>query len=102
MPSAAALENFAEALRAGFCSTRKDIVNMTIIAWNDMFGQVEDAAYPDKLLEVFIRLRDVVDLELPNFPVAFQGQVSLHIFRRRHSLTLCKGVSASSLLNHAK
>lgn len=52
---------------AGFLSTRRSIVNISITTWNNTFGQEESLRYPSRLEQALRRLRGSVSISLPSF-----------------------------------
>lgn len=64
----ALLKTLEPLFAAGFSSPHRDIVNQTIICWNETFGSEDSLEYPEKL-ELVLRARLVdADINLPSFP----------------------------------
>lgn len=64
-------------LFSGLESRHKAIVNGTIQLWNSTFGDcVDGLEYPPKITAALLRLRPVVDLQLPFFPESLETEVS--------------------------
>lgn len=70
------LKALADLMLAGLQSTHRPIVNSTIEFWNSSFGQVDELEYPENMVPVLSKLRTVVELELPSFPLAIENQES--------------------------
>lgn len=61
---------------AGLNSSHRSIVNDTVTFWNDTFGQLESISYPPNVEHALRRIRPLVELELPTFPVSTDDQPS--------------------------
>ncbi|KAH8594703.1 Rap1-interacting factor 1 N terminal-domain-containing protein [Bisporella sp. PMI_857] len=58
-------------------SRHKSIVASSITLWNSTFGTYEDKLeYPERLVDVLLRLSPIADLKLPSFPQALESDVS--------------------------
>ena len=64
---------------SGLSSRRKSILNRAIEMWNATFGKESNLQYPPKVEKALRRLRPIVDLQLPSFPDAADGDVSKHV-----------------------
>lgn len=53
-------------ISAGFLSTRRSIVNISILTWNGTFGKEGSLRYPSRLEQALQRLRNSVELSLPS------------------------------------
>ncbi|KAF2136234.1 uncharacterized protein K452DRAFT_362669 [Aplosporella prunicola CBS 121167] len=58
---------------SGLSSRRKSILNRAIEMWNATFGKESNLQYPSKVEKALRRLRSIVDLQLPSFPDAADG-----------------------------
>lgn len=67
-------------LVAGFSSPHRDVVNKTIVFWNDSFGQQASLEYPSKLGSVLRTRSEDAHIELPTFPETDDGPASLPQF----------------------
>src|ERR1700710_1622776 len=66
---AAILSNLEPLLVSGLESKHTTIVNGAVRLWNTTFGDCQEKLeYPTKLKAALIRLRPLVDLQLPSFP----------------------------------
>lgn len=63
-------------LVAGFSSPHKDVVNATILFWNDTFGNEQSLEYPPKLEKVLRARIEDADISLPTFPDTNEEGVS--------------------------
>jgi len=70
------LKALADLMLAGLQSTHRPVVNSTIEFWNGSFGQLNELEYPESMVTVLSKLRTVVELELPSFPIAIENQES--------------------------
>ena len=70
------LKALTDLILAGLNSTHRPIVNSTIELWNKSFGQLNELEYPESLVPVLSKLRTMVELELPSFPIAMEHNES--------------------------
>lgn len=78
------LKALSDVISAGFSSTRRSIVNATVLMWNESFGQLESLEYPPKIETILRQLRQVVEIELPTFPPKADHDVSCGIPINEH------------------
>ena len=57
-------------------SRRKSILNRSILTWNRTFGAASSLKYPEALLKVLFKLKDVADIQLPGIENIQDPEVS--------------------------
>ncbi|KAH0559014.1 hypothetical protein GP486_004374 [Trichoglossum hirsutum] len=70
------LRNLSTLISCGLGSRRKTIANATADLWNSTFGQQNALDYPQKVKNALLRLRPIVDLQLPTFPESVEDEIA--------------------------
>jgi hypothetical protein len=70
------LKALDELFASGLNSTHREVINITVSFWNSTFGRLDSLEYPDKVEVAIRRLRPLVELDLPSFPVHHDVSVS--------------------------